>query len=152
MVDSLRSNREEEGEEEIDEAEQGFIMEKVDQEIVIVPSKSPVYDNLSPAGESVDPTELQLKALYEGEGVSPPHYDERLPIDGAESEAGDEEEEIDDFHQQNFVSNDLMFTQARPFNSSENRDTIDLAASRANYQVHHEEEGEEEQREAEEQF
>lgn len=152
MVDSLRSNREE-GEEEYDEAEQGFMMEKVDQEIMIVPSKTPVYDNLSPVGEPVDgPTDLQLKALYEGEGVSPPHYDERLPIDGAESEGGDEEDEEEGFHQQNFITNDLMFTQGRPFNSSENRDTIDLAASRAEYQGHNEEEGEEEQREAEEQF
>lgn len=152
MVDSIRSNREE-GDEENDEAEQGFIMEKVDQEIMIVPSKSPVYENLSPAGEPVEgPTDLQLKALYEGEGISPPHYDERMPVDGAESEAGDEEDGDEGFHQQNFITNDLMFTQGRPFNSSENRDTIDLTASRTQYQDHHEEGGEEEHREAEEQF
>lgn len=152
MVDSMRSNREE-GEEEVDEAEQGFIMEKIDHEIMIVPSKSPVYDNLSPAGEPVDgTTDLQLKALYEGEGVSPPHYDERLPVEGAESEGGDEEDEDEGFHQQNFITNDLIFTQGRPLNSSENRDTINFTASRAHYEDIHEEEGEEEQREAEEQF
>jgi hypothetical protein len=151
MVDSIRSGKEE-GEEEVDEAEQGFIMEKIDNHIEIVPSKSPVYENLSPVGEPEEnPMDIQLKALYEGEGVSPPHYDERAPVDGAESEGGDEEDEEEGFQQQNFITNDLMFTAGGPFGISENRETIDLADSAPHYQ-HDAEEGEEEGREAEEQF
>ena len=151
MIDSIKSGHEEE--EEIEEAEKGFVMEKVDKHIEFVPSKSPVYENLSPIGEPEDnPTDIQLKALYQGEGVSPPHYDEKAPLDGAESEGGDEEDEEEGFQQQNFITNDLMFTNTGPLGISENRETIDLTASKPHYlEVPYQEDGEEEELVAEEQ-
>lgn len=153
MVDSIKSHKEEHEEEEMDEAERGFIMEKIDQEIAIVPSKSPLYENMTPVGEGMDePTDHQLRVLYEGEGVSPPHYDDRAPLDGAESEGGDEEDE-DEGQQMNFITNELLFTGG-PFTSSEHRHTEGEFGS-SHHHLHHavvEEEGEEEEREAEAQF
>jgi hypothetical protein len=152
MVDSIKSNRDED-EEEVEEPEQGFEIEKVDQVIEIVPSRTPAYDAASPVGEPADKSaDIQLKALYEGEGVSPPHYDERAPVDGAESEGGDEEDEDEGFQQQNFVSNDLVFTQGSAV-VTEHRETLDLGTSTTQHYYHQEEfyqqEGDEEEREAE---
>lgn len=93
-----------------------------------------------------------MKALYEGEGVSPPHYDERAPLDGAESEAGDEEDEEEPFQQENFVTSDMLFTQNGPLALAENRDTLDLPESTPQHQPNEEEGEEEEEREAELQF
>lgn len=159
MVDSIKSNRDEDYgdvEEEAEEPDQGYQFEQVNQVIEVVPSKTPVYDSMSPVGETVDQAaDIQLKALYEGEGVSPPHYDERAPVDGAESEGADEEDEEEGFQQQNFVTNDLLFTQGSgAVVTEEYRETIDLGAS-STHQYYRREENyereneEEEEREAE---
>jgi hypothetical protein len=156
IVDSINSNRDEDYEEreEVEEPEQGYEIQKVDQVIEIVPSRTPVYETISPAGEPVENSaDIQLKALYEGEGVSPPHYDERGPMDGAESEAGDEEDEEEGFHQQNFVTNELLFTQTRTDFVTEHRETINLETTNTHEwrstQQHMEPQDEEDQREAE---
>ena len=160
MVDSIKSNRdedyeeaEEEAEEEVDEPDQGFEFEQVDQVIEVVPSFSPIYENMSPAGEIVDQAaDIQLKALYEGEGVSPPHYDERAPI-GPESEDGDEEDEDEGFQQQNFVTNDMLFMQESGAVVTEYRETLDLGTSSTQQyyrdEEHFEQKDDEEEREAE---
>lgn len=131
MVDSIRSNREEEDEEQ-DEAEQGFVMEKIDSQIEIVSSRSPTYKNPKVFQMGLDlPVSHQMNVLYEGEGISPPNYDERAIIDGAESEGGDEDDDDETaFQHQNFITQDIVFTGAMDPEYPIDRDTLDLGQSR----------------------
>lgn len=158
LIDSIRSNRDEEGEEEeeeeeeeIDEAERGFIMEKVDKHLEFAPT----------AGDM-----LQQDQHFNGAGVGRPHFDER-PLDGGESEGDDEEDEEEGFQQQNFVTNEIRFTGGGEdfrtietvhttdgtIRHQEQRDTLDLTHSRTHHQdpIEEEDDGEEE-KVAEEQF
>lgn len=169
MVDSLNSQRTD-GEEEM-QVEGGFEIKQVDRQIEIVPSKSPVYDNLSPAGEPVHESAVdhQLKVLYQGEGVSPPHAEDQGLDDGriddgeeeqdklpryriGEGQEESDEEEEQGVFQERFIRNDMVFTQGGT-TIVENRETLDL--SRPDHMHgHYEGDAEEgtEEREAEEQF
>jgi hypothetical protein len=102
-----------------------------------------------------------LEALYDGEGVSPPRFDDRQHIhEGGESEAEDAEEEDEEEEEEeaglrhNFVSHELVFT-SEPVSEVENHRHLEstiLMQNESGRQTDHrqiievgDEEGEEEQ-------
>lgn len=103
-------------EREDDYQDQGFYGDPENiQEMPLHPASE---DNLLDCDFDAEAENKNLEALYDGEGVSPPRFDDRQQIlEGGESEADDAEEEDEEEEEEeeaglrhNFVSHELVFT------------------------------------------
>lgn len=102
------------GEERDDDSQdQGFYGDPENiQEMPLHPAGE---DKILDCGFDAEAENKNLEALYDGEGVSPPKFDERQQIlEGGVSEAEDAEEEDEEEEEEglrhNFVSHELVFT------------------------------------------
>lgn len=146
-------------EREDDYHDQGFYGDPENiQEMPLHPASE---DKLLDCDFDAEAENKNLEALYDGEGVSPPRFDDRQHIhEGGESEAEDAEEEDEEEEEEeaglrhNFVSHELVFTSeaVSEVQNHRNLESTILMQNESGRQTDHrqilevdDEEGEEEQ-------